>query len=485
MRVLHVASEVAPFAQTGGLADVVAGLPAALADGHGLTTGVLAPLYRGVAAKLAAAGHTLGAPAPLRLEVGVHAFDAALRFTDVGRVRYAFLDCPALFDRDGGLYGPDGTREFTDNHVRFAALGKAAVTAGARVVGGAPDVLHLHDWQAGAAAIYARLAGPRGAKIVATIHNLAYRGIFAKSAMTELGIPWSMFTPEQLEFYDHVSFLKAGLAFADAVTTVSPSYAREILTPERGEALDGFLRWNVHRLVGITNGIDTAAWDPATDPALAAPFSRQDLTGKAACRQAIAREFNLPVADAEPLIAVIARMTDQKGLDLVADIVPELARIGARLIVLGSGDHAIERRFVYLADVFRDHVAVRIGFDHALSRRLYAGADLFAMPSRFEPCGLGQLYAMRYGAIPVVHAVGGLRDTVIDPGDDELAAGRGTGVRFTPDSPLALARALERAAKLFRAPDTRVAIQRAAMARDSSWFAAAQQYVQLYRSLAI
>jgi starch synthase len=483
VRVLHVASEVAPFAQTGGLADVVAGLPAAQADGHGITAGVVVPLYRGVAAKLAAAGHALGEPHPLRLEVGVHAFDAALRVATIGRVRHAFLDCPPLFDRDGGLYGPDATREFTDNHVRFAALGKAALVAGEVAVGGAPDVLHLHDWQAGPTAIFARMAHPYGARIVTTIHNLAYRGIFAKSAMTELGIPWSMFTPEQVEFYDQLAFLKAGLALADAVTTVSPSYAREILTPERGEALDGFLRWNVHRLSGITNGIDTASWDPATDPALPAAFSRHDLAGKAVCRAALANEFHLPAPDHEPIIAVIARMTDQKGLDLVADIVPELARIGARLIVLGSGEPALERRFVYLADVFRDHVAVRIGFDHALSRRLYAGADLFAMPSRFEPCGLGQLYAMRYGAIPVVHAVGGLRDTVIDPGDDELAAGRGTGVRFTPDTPLALALALERAAKLFRAPDVRIQIQRAAMARDSSWFAAAQQYVQLYRSL--
>ncbi|HET9624493.1 MAG TPA: glycogen synthase GlgA [Kofleriaceae bacterium] len=482
---LHVASEVAPFAQTGGLADVVAGLPAAQADGHGITTAVLVPLYRHVPAKLTAAGHPLAERHPLRLEVGVHAFDAALRVTTIGRVRYGFLECAALFDRDGTLYGPTGTAEFTDNHVRFAALGKAAIVAGDRLVGGAPDVLHLHDWQAGAAAIFARQSQPRstGARIVTTIHNLAYRGIFPKSVMSELGLPWPLFTPEQIEFYDQVSFLKAGLALADAVTTVSPSYAREILTPERGEALDGFLRWNVQRLVGITNGIDTAAWDPASDPALPAAFARGDLAGKAVCRAAVLREFNLTAPDDEPVIAVIARMTDQKGLDLVADIVPELARLRARLIVLGSGDPALEDRFRYLADVFRQHVALRIGFDHALSHRLYAGADLFAMPSRFEPCGLGQLYAMRYGTIPVVHAVGGLRDTVIDPGDDELAAGRGTGVRFSPATGLALARGLERAVKLFRDRDARAAIQRAAMARDSSWLAAAQQYVQLYRSL--
>jgi starch synthase len=483
VRVLHVASEVAPFAQSGGLADVVAGLPAAQADSHGLTAAVLVPLYRGVAERLAAAGVALDPGRPLRLEVGSHQLDAAIRIASVGRVRYGFVDCPALYDRDGGLYGPHGAGEFRDNHVRFAALGKAALAAGDLLLGAAPDVLHVHDWQGSAAAIYARIAGAPPL-IVTTIHNLAYRGIFPKAVMTELGIPWPLFTSDFVEFYDQVSFLKAGLALADAVTTVSPSYAREILTPERGEALDGFLRWKVKRLVGITNGIDTAAWDPATDPALPATYTRTQLAGKALCRAQLAAELGMPLTDDEPLIGVIARMTDQKGLDLVAAIVPELARIGARLVVLGSGEPALERRFVWLADVFRHHVAVRIGFDVALARRIYAGCDVFAMPSRFEPCGLGQLYAMRYGAIPVVHAVGGLRDTVIDPGDAELALGRGTGLRFTPATALAFARALDRAAKLFRDPPVLATIRRAAMARDSSWMASAQQYVQLYRSLA-
>lgn len=482
MRVLHVASEVAPFAQSGGLADVLAGLPAALAAGHGLDVAVLVPMYRGVAERVAAAGVPLAAGTRFALEVGVHTFEAAIRIAQIGQVRHGFLDCPPLFDRPGGLYGPHATGEFRDNHLRFAALGKAALHAGVPLLGGAPDVLHLHDWQSCAAAIYARLADAP-ARIVTTIHNLAFRGIFPKTVMTELGIPWSLFTTEVAEFYDQVSLLKAGLALADAVTTVSPSYAREILTPERGEALDGFLRWNVTRLVGIVNGIDDVAWDPATDPALPAAFSRRDPAGKARCRAALAEEAGLAIADDEPLIGVIARMSDQKGLDLVADIVPELARIGARLVVLGAGEPALEQRFTWLAEVFREHVAVRIGFDGALARRIYAGSDVFAMPSRFEPCGLGQLYAMRYGAIPVVHAVGGLRDTVIDPGDAELARGRGTGVRFTSATPLSFALGLARAARLFRDPAMRRAVIDAAMARDSSWTASAQQYVQLYRSL--
>jgi starch synthase len=443
---------------------------------------VLVPLYRGVADQLAAQHIALSPGAPVAIEIGAHHLPAAIRIAEIGRVRHGLLDCPPLYDRAGGLYGPHATGEFSDNHVRFAALGKAALAAGDLLLGGAPEVLHLHDWQGGAAAIYARLARAPSF-IVTTIHNLAFRGIFPKTAMDELGIPWSMFTTDQLEFYDQVSFLKAGLSFADVATTVSPSYAREILTPERGEALDGFLRWNVKRLVGITNGIDTTAWDPATDPEIAVRYSRGDLAGKAVCRAQLAAELELPLADDEPLIAAIARMTDQKGLDLVAEIVPELARLGARLVVLGEGEPALEDRFRWLSDVFRDHVAVRIGFDGALARRIYAGADLFAMPSRFEPCGLGQLYAMRYGAIPVVHAVGGLRDTVIDPGDVELARGRGTGFRFTTPSPLAFALALDRAARMVRDDAVATAIRRAAMARDSSWTAAAQQYVQLYRSL--
>ena len=481
MRVLHVASELAPFAESGGLGDVLAGLPAAQVAGYGLEAAVLVPLYRGVAERIAAAGITLAPGAEVTLDVGVHRLASAIRVAEVAGVRYGFVDCPPLYDRDG-LYGPRGGGEFSDNHLRFAALGKAALAAGDVLLGGPPTILHVHDWQGSAAAIYARMAHSPSL-IVTTIHNLAYRGIFSKAVMTQLGIPWSMFTADLAEFYDQLSFLKAGLAFADAVTTVSPSYAREILTAERGEGLDGFLRWKVKRLVGIVNGVDTAAWNPATDAALAATYSAAALAGKARCRTALADELGLPLAADEALIGVVARMTDQKGLDIVADTVPELARLGARLVVLGSGEPALERRFAWLADVFRQHVAVRIGFDRDLARRIYAGSDLFAMPSRFEPCGLGQLYAMRYGAIPVVHAVGGLRDTVIDPGDPELSTGRGTGIRFTPDTGLAFAHALSRALRLFRDPVALANVRRAAMARDSSWVASAQDYVQLYRSL--
>ncbi|MFT3699730.1 MAG: glycogen synthase GlgA [Kofleriaceae bacterium] len=470
MRVVHVASEAAPFAQSGGLADVVAGLPNALAQDHGLDVAVVIPLYRGVAPKLAARGIALTEGAAITIHVGPHRWDAHLRMARVGRVAYGFVDCPPLFDRDGTLYGPGGAGEFSDNHLRFAALAQAAITESWRLVGGTArdpfDVLHAHDWQGAPAAIYARVANAPYA-IVSTIHNLAYRGIFPKQTMNDLGIPWSYFDMHHLEFYDQVCLLKGGLAASDAVTTVSPTYAREILTPERGEALDAFLRWDVRRLVGIVNGIDVQEWNPATDKALAANYSAADPSGKAACRAALLTEMDL--ADGV-IIGVIARMTDQKGIDLVADIVPELARMKAKLIVLGSGEPALEDRFRWLAENFREHVAVRIGFDLNLSRRIYAGSDLFAMPSRFEPCGLGQLYAMRYGTLPIVHAVGGLRDTVSDPE---------TGIRFDEPTSAALLHAIERALALVGDAATR----RRAMQRDSSWTASAHEYVQLYRSL--
>ena len=476
---------MAPFAQSGGLADVVAGLPAAQAA-LGLDVVVSVPLYSGVRDKLAEAGIALDEGFPVPVTLGPWTFVAHVRIAQVGRVRYAFVDVPALFDRPGGLYGPGGAAEFNDNQIRFGALGKIAVAAGPKLFGASPEVLHVHDWQGGPAAIFSR-ATESPSTVVTTIHNLAYRGIFPKATLDQLSIPWSFFNVKQLEFYDQVCFLKGALGVSDAVTTVSPTYAQEILTPERGEVLDGFLRWDVRRLVGIVNGIDTLFWDPSTDQAIAAPFSRASIANKQVCRAALAKEASLMVPDHEPLIGVVARMTGQKGLDLVADIVPWLATIsgdvGARLVVLGTGEHEYEERFRWLARTFDQHVSTTIGFDSGYARRIYAGCDFFLMPSRFEPCGLGQLYAMRYGTIPIVHAVGGLRDTVDDPGDAELRRGTGTGIRFDRATPEALAHAIWRATQLFGDGDAFAALRDSAMARDSSWMVSAHEYVQLYRSL--
>ena len=472
VRVLHVSSEVAPFAQSGGLADVVAGLPAAQAAIHGVDAAVLVPYYRMVEDKLAAAGIATEASPALTLTVGAFTFYGTLRVAQIGRVKYGFLDIPQLYDRDGALYGPHGTVEFGDNHLRFGVLGKAALVASELLLGGAPDIVHAHDWQGAASLLYARVE-KWPCSLVLTIHNLAYRGIFPKHAMTELGLPWALFTPKLVEFYDQVSFLKGGMALADVVTTVSPSYAQEILTPERGEALDGFLRWDVKRLVGIVNGIDTDAWNPATDAALPASFDAKNVAGKATCRAELAEEAGLPLADDEPLIGVIARMTDQKGLDLVADIAPHFATLGCRVVVLGAGEPALEARFQYLSQILSHHLATRIGFDVGYARRIYAGTDFFVMPSRFEPCGLGQLYAMRYGSIPIVTPVGGLRDTV----------DARTGIKMHAIDTGALLDALGRAVSLFHDRVAFASHRRAAMMRDSSWLASANEYVALYRSL--
>ena len=476
MRLLHVASEVAPFAMSGGLADVMAGLPAAQAEISDMRVGVLVPLYRGVEAKIAGAGLPLSSPVPLPLTVGPNAFGASLRTLEVGRVRYGFLDCPQLFDRIGTLYGPGASGEWGDNHVRFGALGAAALDAAQIMLGGL-DVLHVHDWQGGPAAVYARLARPE-LTIVATIHNLAFRGIFPKTAMTDLGFPWALFDQAHLEFWDQVSFLKGALAVADVATTVRPTYAKEIMTPALGEALDGFLVHDVKRVVGIVNGIDTVAWDPAMDPALPAHFSVDDPAGKALCKRALAKEAGLRLGNNELLAGVVARMAGQKGLDLVADIVPELHALGVKLVVLGAGEPELEARFRYLAETFAETISVRVGFDLAYARRIYAGSDLFVMPSRFEPCGLGQLYAMRYGTLPVVHAVGGLVDTVRDADTAD-----GTGFQFGEPTAAALLGAIERAVEVARDRDSFAALRRRAMSRDSSWTSSAAAYVALYRSL--
>jgi starch synthase len=482
MRVVHVASEVAPWAQTGGLADVVTALPAALAP-LGAACTIVAPLYRAAQARLDADRVSLAAGPARTIVVGPHKIAARfVRGATPAGVPIAWLDAPALFDRDG-IYGPGGTGEYLDNHVRYAALARAAVDAADELAGGPVDVIHAHDWQGGLAPAYARLDPARaGVATVTTVHNLAFRGLFPKASVPIVGLPWEDFDHHHFEFWDQLSLLKAGLASSDTVTTVSPSYAQEILTPVAGEGLEGFLQADVRRLVGIVNGIDTTAWDPADDVALPAAFSANRRAGKAACRSVLAAELGLTVDDATVLAGVVARMSDQKGLDLVADIVPQLHARGVKLIVLGSGDPVLEERFRWLADKFAKTVAVRIGFDLALSRRIYAGCDAFLMPSRFEPCGLGQLYSMRYGAIPIVHAVGGLRDTVDDPGDTGLRAGRGTGFKLVEPTAAALLAAIGRAT-LMHATDRAAwdALVARAMRRDSSWTASAREYLDVYR----
>ncbi len=480
-RVLHVVSELAPWSQTGGLADVAAALPLAQAATGASAVATLSPLYRETAAALQRANVALSEVDAFTMPLpnGVAACHI-LRSDGTGGIRNYWLDCDALFDR-AGLYGPSNNAAFDDNHVRFAALGQAALHMPA-LMGGTIDVLHGHDWQAGLALMLAKLhAGPAIRATVLTIHNLAFRGLCTRAQYDALGLPAAAFNLHQCEFWGQASLLKAGIAFADAVTTVSPSYAEEILTPQFGEGLDGFLRFDAPRIVGIVNGIDEAAWDPRNGIGIAAAFSTSDLAGKAMCRQRLTAQFAAPVPASDIVLGIVARMAEQKGFDLIAEMVPQLAALGARLVVLGAGDPSIEKRFRYLRDVFSHHVAVTIGFSPQAARDIYAGCDAFLMPSRFEPCGLGQMYAMRYGTVPIVHAVGGLRDTVAPAinGHDDI----GTGYVMHEATPDAVRQAVAAAKVRFSDKHAWTSLMVRGMQRDSSWRGPAAEYVTLYRSL--
>lgn len=475
MKIVHIASECAPFSQTGGLGQVVGALPDALvrAGGGGHQVYVVTPLYRGIADTWDLEDTGIA----VRVDIGGRPQRVDLRvLSRPGAATVCFADCPAMFDRDQ-LY------DYDDDVYRFGVLCRAAVEAAADLVGGTPDVLHAHDWQAGLVPTYLRETRPDAASVF-TIHNLRFQGVFHKHALPHLGLPWSVFTLDRLEYFDRLSTLKGGIADAGAVTTVSPQYAREIQTEGFGCGLHAFLAHHAGKLSGVLNGIDMAAWNPADDPAIAAPYSAEDIEGKRACRQALLDLAGLEAADDDPVLGVVSRLDEQKGLELVADLAPELAELGVRMVVLGSGEASLEDRFRRLAQRHPDRLHVHIGYDVDLAHQIYAGADMMAMPSRFEPCGLNQLYAMRYGALPIVHSVGGLRDTVTDWGNDELARGHGTGFRFDHPDTAGLRWAVGRAVALFRGDrrgwDTAV---RHVMRRDLSWDLSAAEYLALYRLL--
>lgn len=490
LRVLHVASEVAPWSQTGGLGEVVGALPDAVAraaarTGDDVHVTLVTPLHRGVAERIGGAGLALGEPRHHTVTVGATRIEVQLRpLYRAGHVTIWFVDAPHLYDREG-VYGPRGGGDHPDNPLRFAVLCRVAVEIGAELCGGEVDVVHAHDWQTALVPVYLRVGPPTPTASVFTVHNLAFRGLVPMHMVEALGLPWSVYDHHHMEHWGELSLLKGGLGYADVATTVSPTYAREILEPEFGEGLDGFLRWDVERLVGIRNGIDVEAWDPARDPTLPARFSATELGPRQVCRRDLAARHGLAIGDDTVIAVVVSRLAAQKGLDLIAELVPDLHHFDVRLIVLGSGEPELEARWRWLAEVFREHVSVTIGFDPAEARRMFAGGDVLLMPSRFEPCGIGQMYAMRYGAIPIVHAVGGLRDTVLDPGDAGLHAGAGTGIAFTGGDAAALRHALERALRLYRGDrDGWQELQRAAMLHDWSWGPSAREYVQLYRAVA-
>jgi starch synthase len=477
MDVLFVSSEVAPFSKTGGLGDVAGSLPAALAQ-RGHRVAVVTPRY----GSLDPGRHALER-LPLTLEArgehcGVWRRPSAPRTPEVYLLEhdlfYGFRRAP---------YGEGGV-DYLDNPARFAFLARAALDL-PRALGFRPAVAHFNDWQTALGPWFLKAehwADPwlAGTRSVFTIHNLAYQGMFDKALMDPLGLPWSIFRFDHgVEFHDQLNFMKAGLAFADALTTVSPNYAREILTVEGGYGLDTVLRSRSGDLFGILNGIDPKEWNPATDRHLPARYDRRDLRGKAKVKAALQAELGLPVKPHVPLVGLVGRLADQKGVDLVAAATPALLRTDAQFALLGSGQREAEGFFSWVARERPDRFAARIGFDEGLAHRIEAGADLFLMPSRFEPCGLNQMYSLVYGTPPVVRAVGGLVDTV----EDYDGWKQGTGFTFGPLDPRALVVATRRALDAWRDVRAWRGIQERGMAMDFSWDRSAERYEALYRSL--
>jgi starch synthase len=469
-----IASEAVPFAKTGGLGDVAGALPLALARlGHDVT--LVVPRYRGVGA-----GSVVDR---LPISMAGRTFDVAFAEEPLApRARAVLVDCPELYDRPE-LYGV-GNADYPDNAARFALLARAALDFSARS-GNRPHVVHAHDWQAGLAPVYLRThyaghAAFEGTATVFTIHNLAYQGLFPAPWMAALDLGWELFGIDGLEFWGKLSFLKAGVNFSEMITTVSPRYAKEIQTPEYGSGFDGILARRADRLRGILNGIDTDVWNPADDPYLPRPFGPNNLAAKQASRRALLEACGLPVTPevlGRPVVGLVSRLVDQKGFDLLGALVDVLPTLRATFVLLGSGEARYEAMWRDLSARHPDRIAVTIGFNDRLAHLIEAGADIFLMPSRFEPCGLNQMYSLRYGTVPVVRATGGLDDTI-----DSWSArtGRGTGFKFRDYTPEALRRSLEKALELFRDRKAWRALQLAGMAQDHSWDASAAEYVKTY-----
>lgn len=473
MKILFISSEVAPFSKTGGLGDVAGALPAALASlGHDVK--VVTPRYRDVRdARLTSTGQSL----VVRFPSG-EASGPILSTRLSENLEVLFLENEAFYGSRSGLYG-DAWGEFGDNARRFAYLSVGALQAAQRLRF-VPDIVHANDWQTGLAPVALqrgfRSTALSRAKSVFTIHNLAYQGQFPKGVMDELGLPWDLFTSEGgLEFYDAVNFLKGGLVFSDALTTVSPTYAREIQAPEQGYGLDGLLRRRAHRLHGILNGIDAHEWDPQADPVLPARYGPRELEGKAVCKRELLARFGLPDGDA-PVFAIVSRLAWQKGMDLLLDVLPTALQADIRFVGIGSGEGPLEDGLRALQARHPKQMAVHIGFDAALSHLVEAGADFFLMPSRYEPCGLNQMYSLRYGTVPIVRATGGLVDTV-EGGLD------GTGVLFEAFHPAALLAAIRRALALYAEPPRLEEFRRRGMEKDFSWSASARKYEAVYAAL--
>lgn len=475
--VLSVAAEIFPLVKTGGLADVVGALPAALAC-RNVAVQTLVPGYPAVMEGLTEAQ-------------AMHAFDdlmggpAILLRGKVGELDLFVIDAPHLYARPGNPYADAEGQEWPDNALRFAALSWVAAELGWGLLRGyRPAVVHAHDWHAGLVAAYFRYSRRKAPPVVFAIHNLAYQGLFDAALLPALKLPARAMKLDGVEFWGKIGFLKAGIQLADRVITVSPGYAAEIATERGGLGLGGLLRARGKSLAGILNGVDVEVWDPRADPALAVRYSAATLDHRGLNRARLQQIYGLDPACTGPLFATVCRLTGQKGMDLVLEALPRLIAAGGQLIVVGAGDKDLENAVAAAARAYPGRVGSHMGYSEELAHLAYGGADAVIAASRFEPCGLTQLCAMRYGATPIVARTGGLADTVIDANPAALAQGVATGLQFAPEDVEALGDAIERAVELYQTPSVWRTLQRNAMAFDSSWAASAQAYETLYRQLA-
>jgi starch synthase len=475
MDIVFAASECAPWAKTGGLADVVSALPRTLAK-FGHTLRVFIPYYRQVAK--AAPNASVVLPS---VTIPFPSYNRFVRVLDGGKnegVQTYFIDCPELFDRESFYATPSG--DYPDNAERFGLFSRAVIEA--TKVMGVPDLFHVHDWQAAMAAVLLRSTyyfDPvfRRVPAVLTIHNAGYQGWFPPRTMEKLLLPWDMFTFDKLEHYDTVDFLKGGIVYADALTTVSRRYAQEIQTPEFGNGLEVVLRQRSGDLFGILNGVDYDEWNPATDSHIAAHYSAENLAGKKECRRDLLHAFGFEgISEETAVIGVVSRFATQKGFDFIVDILDKLVQEDMVLLILGNGEEYYERLLVEMANRYPAKVRVQVKFDNVMSHKVEAGSDIFLMPSRYEPGGLNQIYSLKYGTIPVVRATGGLEDTI-----DEQPNGGGNGFKFWGYSPGALLDALHRALAIFRNKEEWTAMMRRAMKQDFSWDAPAKEYERVYQ----
>ncbi|MBP6188543.1 MAG: glycogen synthase GlgA [Azonexus sp.] len=475
LSILFATAEMAPWVKTGGLGDVAAALPAALRKaGHDIR--VLLPAYP--ALKTAFPETELVASLPA-LAPGLPA--CRLLSAKASGLPLLLLDCPELFDRAGNPYLDASGQDWPDNAIRFGLLSRVAARLGQSdsPLDWAVDVVHANDWQAALAPAFLHYQG--GAASVVTVHNIAFQGCFGREMLAALGLPDEAWRFDGVEYHGQLSFLKSGLQLCSQISTVSPTYAREIQDEHFGYGLAPLLRHRSAALRGILNGVDTGIWNPATDPALPFAYAANRLAAKRANKTALQTEMGLDVTADRPLFGVISRLTHQKGLDLLLTIADGLPDLPAQLVVLGSGDKAMEAGFAELAARFPRQIAVKLGFDEALAHRIEAGSDCFVMPSRFEPCGLNQMYSLRYGTPPIVRATGGLADTVVDVCEDTLADKSANGFVLDGDTPHALWVAMERVCRTWQDKKLWQRVQQNGMRRDFSWTHAANEYVALYR----